>query len=60
MTAALRTRYTIPAIRVTAVFREPDGRWYVSLAGSWESLCLGHEQPAFRVGDMIKISLEHA
>jgi hypothetical protein len=55
-----RARYTIPWVKVLAVFQEPDGRWYVSLAGSWESLCLGHDHPGFRVGDMVKITLEHA
>lgn len=52
-----RTRYLITA-EVKRTFREPDGNWFAHFAGSWESLCMGAEEPDFRAGDHVRISIE--
>lgn len=41
----------------TITERENMG-WYVQFEGSWESLSLGMEKPAWTPGDKIKITME--
>lgn len=51
-----RVRYIIYT-KIKAIFKEPLG-WFIHLEGSWESICLGMEEPDFIPGDPVKITLE--
>ena len=54
------TRYSVTT-KVRQVYNEKaTGRWFVHFEGSWESLYFGMEEPAFKVGDDIKITFERA
>jgi|KBSMisStaDraftv2_1062788.scaffolds.fasta_scaffold581121_3 hypothetical protein len=41
-----------------ATFREEDLGWYVLLRGSYEALHVGYEEPTWKVGEKVKITLE--
>jgi len=43
-----------------AKFREVDKGFYMLLEGSHEALFVGLEEPEFRVGDRIKVTMEKA
>lgn len=38
--------------------KEPKVGWFVHFEGSWESIFLGEEKPAFEPGDTVKITFE--
>jgi hypothetical protein len=41
-----------------AKFKEVDKGWYILLTNSYEALYVGFEEPNWKVGDKVKITLE--
>lgn len=42
-----------------AIFTEISKGWFVAFEGSYEALFFGHVEPNFKVGDKVKIRIEH-
>lgn len=53
-----KERVYISGIGDNAVFEEKSLGWFVWLKGSYESLHLGMENPGWKVGDQVKITIE--
>jgi len=50
----------VKGIGEEAVFKDKDCGWFILLRGSYEALHVGYEEPMWRVGDHVKITLERS